>query len=89
MAKDCADLFPGRMPDDLVAQMPQTFCMTFEYDILRRDTLTFASRLEKVGKLAGICDMGGYDHGAFLDNTLDDSERFWKGFTDAFNASTS
>lgn len=88
LAAQDADLFPGRMNDEHLAQMPMTYCMTFEHDFLRRDTITFAKRLHAVGKLAGFSDMAGYEHGCMLDGRQDDAERFYNGFAKAINEGT-
>ena len=56
-------LYPGKIGLNVVKKMPKTVLMTSEFDMMRRDTLDYKSKLEKAHKLAGFLDYGGVDHG--------------------------
>lgn len=82
------NVFPGRMSEKDLAQMPPTFMLTSEFDVQRRDALAFAQRLQKVGKLAGVSDVAGYDHFWAFTGMCPDHDRFWGEYGAAFNAYT-
>lgn len=62
--------------------------LTSEFDVQRRDALAFAQRLQKVGKLAGISDVAGYDHAWAFCGLCPDHDRFWAEYGAAFKAYT-
>jgi len=52
-AKD-PNLFPGNMPDDLLAKVPPMYLTTAEWDHYKIDNEWLAERLKKVSKFLGI-----------------------------------
>lgn len=76
------------MPEEELAQMPMTFLSTAEHDFLRRDVIEYGKRLQKVGKLAGISDHAGYNHGWTFVGSLPDTERFWTEWKNVIEAFT-
>lgn len=76
------------MPEEELKQLPMIFCMTSEFDITRRDCLNFASRLQAVGKLAGVSDEPGVDHGWSANGNIPSIERFYNEWKNAFEAYT-
>ena len=56
-------LYPGKIGVNVVRRMPKTVLMTSEFDLMRRDTLDYKTKLEKAHKLAGFLDYGGVEHG--------------------------
>lgn len=71
-------LWPARMEKEILEQLPMTFVMTSEFCFLRRDSIEFSKRLMGVGKLIGLQDYAGYDHGWSFCGTMPDTDRFWK-----------
>ena len=59
LAKEDADLFPGRMAAEHLDKMCKCYIMTAEFDIFRRDSIDFAKKMADRSKLAGFCDFAG------------------------------
>ena len=55
-------VFPGEMPEDLLAKLPDCVVLTNEHCFLRKDAELFASRLMSHGKLLDFCIRPGVSH---------------------------
>lgn len=82
------NIFPARMCEEDINKMPLTFIMTSEACFLRRDSIEFAKILIKAGKLGGIQDLAGYQHGWSFNGGLPATSRFFKEWKAMFEAST-
>jgi acetyl esterase/lipase len=85
--KEDTFIYPAKMSETVLAQLPKTVVFTAEFDAFRRDATNFAKRLSQVDKLADFCVHPGINH-AFPVSGSDSPacQMFWKDIARAINA---
>ena len=61
--KNDADLYPGKISDEILKKVPPFAVWTSEFDEYRRDSVKLAERGKACGKLLDLSDMPGVMHG--------------------------
>ncbi len=57
MQRNDPALFPGKMPDEDLAQLPPTVICTGEFDYFRRESEKLIPRLRQANRLLDVLDM--------------------------------
>ena len=59
-------IYPIKMSDEVIKQLPRAFILTSEFDFYRRDSSKIAARFHKLGRLIDFVVLPGLNHASPL-----------------------
>ena len=81
-------LYAGRMPQEIMKQLPPMLVFFSEFDYLRRDAIKMVENLQEAGKLLDYFSMPGTMHGYEIQGgpeakiALQESKKAWVRYVD-------